>query len=198
MVFALFTICLFGQKKVKEKDIIKSQDIEVIEIFLKQSHPEDPRNPILKKRLIRLKNEAWVKGRETAKPMAPRDLVLFENLTKKDSIILDEDYRTLLEESKTHHKEKTTNILNTLFDYEKTSSEVALLIRNQTKCNIVVRMKGMKQYSVAIPQKSESTLVVEKDKYQINSKVCNTPYTSEKEIKKSIAITLNDIEHKNQ
>ena len=198
IVFVLGFVGCFAQQNIKTKDIIKSFNIKEIEQFIATAHPDDPRTPILKKRRIQLKNEEWVKGRATAKPMAARTSqeVVEKPIIIDSTAIYEQEFITLRTKEKSEHKESTVSLLNTLFDNQKKSPDVAILIKNNSKCNIIVNLQGDQNYSVAIPKEDNNTLVVKKGNYTFTSQICDTKYNSLKTIQKSTLITLNEAQYK--
>lgn len=198
IVFVLGFVGCFAQQNIKTKDIIKSFNIKEIEQFIATAHPDDPRTPILKKRRIQLKNEEWVKGRATAKPMEARmsQEVIEKPIIIDSTAIYEQEFITLRTKEKSEHKESTVSLLNTLFDNQKKSPDVAILIKNNSKCNIIVNLQGDQNYSVAIPKEDNNTLVVRKGNYTFTSRICDTKYNSLKTIQKSTLITLNEAQYK--
>jgi hypothetical protein len=187
------------KEKKKQKDIIYSENIQEIENFLRTAHPEDPRRRLLKKRLIELKNAAWVKGRETAKPMAARPIVTETEIP--DQILQSgiqakndesEEFKRLLEENSTEHKDKTVQLLNTLFNEDITNNQVIILLKNNSDCNLILRINGVKSYDLAVLAREEGTIVVEKGSYELTSNVCDAKYNSSKNLMKSNMIVINN------
>lgn len=202
-IFTIIAILMFAflgaqTKKKNFNNIIKSQDIVEITEFLEQAHPDDPRKPVLKKRLIQLKNEAWTKGRETHKPMEARkiDSVEAKPRTKSttNKIIIDEteEFNQLMKISSSERKDKTLNALNSLFDNNSTSKELVVMIENKSDCNIIVRMEGTggKNYKLPVPSKKQNVIVLEKGAYTFTSNICGAQYVSQKNIQKAFMITL--------
>lgn len=198
-IFIIITIFMFAflgaqTKKKNFNNIIKSQDITEITAFLEQAHPDDPRKPVLKKRLIQLKNEAWTKGKENHKPMAARPFQEEEKPLDIKSFTKDEteEFNRLMSESSSEHKNKTVGILNSLFDNDPTSKEVIVMIENKSDCNIIVRMEGTagKNYKLPVPSKKQNVIVLEKGAYVFTSNICGSQYVSQKNIQKALMITL--------
>ncbi|MDR2204722.1 MAG: hypothetical protein LBE36_00960 [Flavobacteriaceae bacterium] len=187
------------KEKKKNKDIMYSEDIQEIENFLETAHPEDPRRKILKKKLIELKNVAWVKGRETAKPMAARPVVMETEIPQQ---ILEtgiaakndesEEFKKLFSETSEEHKEKTVKLLNAMFNEDITSNQIIILLRNNSDCNLILRVNGAKSYDLAVPARQENAIVIEKGNYQLTSNVCDAKYDSSKNFVKSTMITINN------
>ncbi len=186
-------VSLSAQNKKHTKEIIYSTNIKNIEEFLKSSHPDDPRNPILKKRLIKLKNETWMKGKYSPSINQPLKAKHFPPAFPQTDIKnYEEDceYQDLITESPQEHTDKTLKLLNNLFNNDKTNKEVIVLVRNNSECNLIIRINGKKLYNLAVPAHGENTIVVEKDSYRLSSNVCNIKYEAFKNISKGFILTL--------
>lgn len=196
ILFLSFFSFGFAQKK-QDKKIIYSKNIAEIENFLKTSHPEDPRNIVLRKRLINLKNEAWTKGKANAKPMEARPwIVEIPKSVLKNGLQPNEaeEFAKLINESDTQHKEKTVKLLNTLFNQDISSDEAMLLVKNDSDCDIILRLVGNGAYNLPIPAHNSNAMVIKKGLYHLNSNVCNIKYESEKAFTKSFMIVLKNPE----
>ena len=88
------------------------------------------------------------------------------------------------------NKEKTTKILNTLFNPDLNNNETILLVRNDSDCNIIMNIQGPKIYRIAVLAHGENTVVVEKGPYQLKSDVCNADYSSDKILDKHLMVVL--------
>lgn len=189
----LFSNLASAQKK-GNKDILKSTDIKEIEEYIKNTHPDDPKKSVLKPKLIALKNAEWTKGARTAKPMEARPIIsdipksVMRNPYSNDA----EEFKRLLVESTSEHKEKTVKLLNAMFNEDITRKEAILLFRNNSDCNIVLRIEGKDYYNLAVPAHGENFVVINKGAYTLSSNVCDMKYTSLKDIKKSIFVTIDN------
>lgn len=194
----LMTLCsmLHAQKK-NFKNILKTTSIPEIEEFLKVAHPEDPRRSVLKPKLVSLKNQAWTKGAKNAKPMEARPIIVdIPNSVMRNSSDA-EEFKRLMTENNNQHKDKTVKVLNAMFNEDVSSNEAILLCRNNSDCNIIMRIQGKEFYNLAVPANGENFIVVKKDEYVLTSNVCDLQYSSKKEIKKGVFITLNNPVEKN-
>ncbi|TZG00282.1 hypothetical protein FW781_10285 (plasmid) [Chryseobacterium panacisoli] len=197
-VFFLFFTFLFpnlisAQKKVS-KDILKSIDIKEIEEYIKNTHPDDPKKSVLKPKLIALKNAEWTKGARTAKPMEARPIIsdipksIMRNPHSDDA----EEFKKLIAETSAEHKEKTVKLLNAMFNEDITRKEAMLLFKNNSDCNIILRIEGKDYYNLAVPAHGENFIVINKGSYTLNSNICDMKYISQKDIKKSIFVTIDN------
>ena len=197
-VFFLFFTFLFpnilSAQKKGSKDILKSIDIKEIEEYIKNTHPDDPKKSVLKPKLIALKNAEWTKGARTAKPMEARPIIsdipasIMRNPYSDDA----EEFRKLITETSAEHKEKTVKLLNAIFNEDITRKEAILLFRNNSDCNIVLRIEGKDYYNLAVPAHGENFIVINKGSYTLNSNICDMKYISQKDIKKSIFVTIDN------
>ena len=102
------------------------------------------------------------------------------------------EFDLLMNPTAEDHKNQTVKILNALFDNDPTSKETTVMIRNSSDCNIIMRMEGTGhlKYRLAIPAKSENTIVIPKGQYLFSSLVCGAQYASQKTVEKAIIVTL--------
>jgi len=190
----LFLILASGTASAqkKTKDILKSTNIKEIEEYLKNTHPDDPKRFVLKPKLIALKNSEWTKGASKAKPMEARPVMtdipnrFMRNSSSNDA----EEFKKLLAETSDQHKDKTVKLLNAMFDEDITKKEAVLLFRNNSDCNIILRIEGKDFYNLAVPAHGENFIVLNKGSYTLNSNVCDVKYSSQKDIKKSIFVVI--------
>ncbi|MFZ4931913.1 DUF6759 domain-containing protein [Chryseobacterium sp. Mn2064] len=193
ILFFTFLIPNFTNAQKSSKDILKSTNIQEIEEYLKNAHPDDPKKLVLKPKLVSLKNSEWTKGARTALPMAARPVLLdlpnnsIGNSDSQDA----EEFKHLISESSKAHKEKTASLLNTMLNEDVTRKEAILIFKNNSDCNIVLRIEGKYNYNLAVPAHGENFMMINKGFYTLNSHVCDIKYTSQKDIKKSTFVTIN-------
>lgn len=190
LVFTVFfSLLTVAQKK---KDIIYSQDIKELESFLQTAHPEDPRRKILKSRIVSIKNATWMKnGNATVSSAKPA--VLEAPKIELKPIVNDEteEFKKLIAETSEEHKQKTVKMLNQFFNEDISNQDAILLIENRSNCNMIMRIKGETTHNLAIKANGENSLVLKKGNYQLVSNVCNTIFSSEKNIAKNIIVAVN-------
>lgn len=194
VLFFTFLLPSFTYAQKGSKDILKSTNIKEIEEYLKNAHPDDPKRSVLKPKLIALKNTEWTKGARTAKPMEARPVIsdIPKSVMRNPNSNEAEEFKRLLLESSAEHKEKTVKLLNAMFNEDITRKEAILLFKNNSDCNIVLRIEGKDYYNLAVPAHGENFVVLNKGLYSINSNVCDMKYTSQKDIKKSIFVTIDN------
>lgn len=192
ILFFTFLLPNFTNAQKSSKDILKSTNIQEIEEYLKNAHPDDPKKIVLKPKLTALKNSEWTKGARTAQPMAARPVLsdIPKNAMKDPNSEEAAEFKRLLTESSAEHKEKTATLLNAMLNEDITRKEAILLFKNNSDCNIVLRIEGKDYYNLAVPAKGENFIVINKGAYMLNSNICDIKYTSQKDIKKSIFVTV--------
>lgn len=212
---------VYGQKNGNDK-IMNSTNVKEIETFLASAHPDDPRRNLLRKKLVRIKNETWSKGHLATAPTKVSTPKTVANLVpvnpmkasfavektaeisipngvkpEKEITVLiknpeEAEFERLMSLTPKEHQAKTVQLLNSMFDSDKKNSkEAIILVENNSDCNLVMRINGPEKYSLAVPGRAKNFVVVKKANYTIQSSVCNVPYTSTKNLNKSIIIALN-------
>ncbi|AZB27403.1 hypothetical protein EG339_23830 [Chryseobacterium bernardetii] len=190
LLLLVFFSFLYGQKSFNS--ILKSDNINEIETFLKTAHPDDPRRIVLKKKLIALKNSSWTKpGIGSSMPVR----AIAPNTTEYYTDEEKEEFDHLMSETSEEHKEKTVQLLNALFTPNMEGETATFLFQNRTKCNIILRIQSKTEdkatlYNLAVKEGEENFITLKKGKYLIKGKVCGEIYSSEKELNKSLLIEL--------
>jgi hypothetical protein len=103
-----------------------------------------------------------------------------------------EEFELLMNPTVEDHKNQTVKILNALFDNDPTSKDTSVMIKNNSDCDIIMRMEGTgnTKYRLAIPARGENTIVILKGQYLFSSLVCGAQYASQKTVGKAIMVTL--------
>ncbi len=104
------------------------------------------------------------------------------------------EFNMLMSENPIEHKNRTVKILNSLFDNDPNSKESIVMIENKSTCNMIMRIEGIgnAKYRLAIPAKSDNTIVVAKGDYLFSSLVCGAQYASQKTVQKALMVSLGD------
>ncbi|KQT31120.1 hypothetical protein ASG22_18985 [Chryseobacterium sp. Leaf405] len=181
--------CKSSNIKSNSQNILESKNISEIEKFLKTAHADDPRRTVLKPKLIALKNAEWTKGKNNAKAMEARPVISEIPIINPNSSEA-EEFKRLVTSTSKEHKDKTIKLLNTMFNEDISSKEVIFLFKNESDCNLVLRIQGKDFYNMAIPAKGENFIVINKGTYTLTSNVCDVSYTSKKDINKSLLLTI--------
>ncbi len=103
-----------------------------------------------------------------------------------------EEFEMLMSVSPTEHKNKTVDLLNSLFDNDPNSKTVIVMIENKSDCDMIIRMEGTghTKYRLPIPSKSENSIVIDKGDYLFSGLVCGAQYASQKTVQKAIMVSL--------
>lgn len=204
------------------RSVLKPRVMEMMKEYIKTARPEDQKVKQMQEQLALLKRRpstkisfdemnAIIKQKQIAKYnaelQAKQSLVVYTpsnaknvyvtntTATASTAVIADteaEEFNMLMSVSPTEHKNKTVQILNSLFDNDPMSKECIVLIQNKSDCNIIVRMEGIgtTKYRLAVPAHNESSVVVNKGDYLFTSVVCGSQYASQKTIQKPLMVAL--------
>lgn len=179
-------------------NILQTEDIQEIELFLKTIHPDDPRKPILKQKLITLKNKEWTKGKQNHTPIPQR--IVEKQLPTHNTTNIEnppnehdeeQEFKTLMQQYNLDKKNNAIKALNQIFDNDPHSKEIYITIQNKSECNMILKISGNQEYKIPIPAKDQNHIVVEKGQYTLQGKLCSILYHSSKNLQKSSILTLN-------
>lgn len=188
-----FTVVLFStnfviaQEMSSYHQILASKNIVEISQYLKKLHSDNPQYKSVLNRLKQLKNGSM--------QSEPRLLIsAFKNIESPEiKTPLDsekEEFHKLMKESAEIHDKKAVKLLNNIFSKDTGNNESVLLVRNDSSCDIILRLQGKKQYNIAVPSKGENFINLNKDSYMIKGKVCNSEYFNTKDLSNNQIITL--------
>ncbi|SMO72783.1 hypothetical protein SAMN06265171_105280 [Chryseobacterium rhizoplanae] len=186
LIMAVMLIQCSGTKSLNS--ILVSNNINEIQNYLKRSHSDDPKNALLKKRIIDLKNDEWMKRSRDSKPIEIRPLTVNKDC---DSDVDPEKFEKLLQADKIKHKDKTADFLNEMFSSNRDSPNAILVIKNHSHCNTILHItEGIEKYDLAVPHDGENFIVLEKGKYSISGSICGARYEKVKELNRGTCLTL--------
>lgn len=188
-----FTVVLFStnfviaQEMSSYHQILASKNIVEISQYLKKLNSDNPQYKSVLNRLKQLKNGSL--------QSEPRLLIsAFKNIESPEiKTPLDsekEEFHKLMKESAEIHDKKAVKLLNNIFSKDTGNNESVLLVRNDSSCDIILRLQGKKQYNIAVPSKGENFINLNKDSYMIKGKVCNSEYFNTKDLSNNQIITL--------
>ncbi|MDR6370847.1 hypothetical protein J2795_002107 [Chryseobacterium bernardetii] len=169
-------------------NILSSNDISEIQNYLDRAHPDDPKNSLLKKRIIELKNNAWTKRSADSRSIEARPVMIQKSFIED----VDSDkFEKLLQSDKINHKDKTVDFLNEMFNNNRDSPNAILFVKNHSHCNTILHIKeGVEEHDLAVPHDGENFIVLEKGKYTISGRICGAKYEKIKNLDHGIYITL--------
>lgn len=104
----------------------------------------------------------------------------------------DQEFLNLIEQEQQNHKTKTVKLLNEIFNNDPSSKEVIILVKNNSDCNLVLKIIGTNNYSLPIYGHNENFLVINKGNYHITSDICNAKFERIKNIDKSFVLTISN------
>lgn len=162
LFFLGFSAFYLGQTKQELDKVMLSKDPKEIASFIKV-YPQNVNIPFLKKKL--------------------------ETLSPKSSAM--NSYSNGGSAPKTSRTDPGAEaVLNHLFNNDPTKTEAYLQIKNQSDCDIKLRIEGKKAFLLTINKRSENYILIPKGYYNLSSEVCNASYFSTKNIKEDTQIIL--------
>lgn len=199
--------------------ILKPRLVTLLQEYIKEAHPADQRIATFQEKLVLLRTRKstklsfdemndMIRKKKIAKYQAQLEAeTAAEGLggtapvraySVASSGMMDdaeqEEFRMLMEVSPIEHKNRTVQILNSLFDNDPSSKESIVMIENKSDCNMIMRLEGVGNYKyrLAIPSGAESAIVVQKGNYLFSSKVCGADYASQKAVQNAVIIALSN------
>lgn len=155
---------------VNKINILESNNINEIQEYLR-NNPNDVYFTVLTNKLQTLKYKEFQK-----------------NQPPKNSE--EEEFSKLMELMNKDKQSKTELALKALMETGKNKTDAVIVIENTSKCNIIFRITGNKNYNLPILALSKSSILVEKGNYQLQSKLCEAQYFSKKTIKDNVYLIL--------
>ena len=112
----------------------------------------------------------------------------FSNARNSES----QEFSELMKLDAIDRRSRSAAAINHFVNDSGNSATAALLIENDTNCDIILRIKGNQSYRLPIPKKGKNYLVVPKGTYSFQSKFCNSRYNTSKIIDESLTIKLSE------
>jgi hypothetical protein len=98
-------------------------------------------------------------------------------------------------ENEKNKKELTAQILNEMLGNDVKDELSLLLVKNNSECNMVLKVVGKNNYNLPIPAKGQNAIMVEKGIYQLRGNVCELSYEAQKDLNKNILVSLKRMEN---
>ncbi len=98
-------------------------------------------------------------------------------------------------ENEKNKKALTAKILNEMLGNDEKDELSLLLVKNNSDCNMVLKVVGKNNYDMPIPAKGQNAIMVEKGFYQLMGNVCELSYNSKKDLNKNILVSLKRMEN---
>ncbi|WKS94776.1 DUF6759 domain-containing protein [Riemerella columbina] len=168
--------------------ILESQSITEIENYIQKTSLSDPNRFLLKQKLAVLKSKEWMKQKSVVM-VYPKPVF---NMTLKNNslVVSDEEFKKLMTEYEAKHSQRTLSLLNQLFDSDPTNSQTIVLVKNNSGCNLVMKLQGKGLYQLPVPAQGENSIVIEKGDYEFSGVLCGAVYASKKNVHKNMIISL--------
>lgn len=175
----------FSQKKPvnKNEDIITaeyaemSNDQQVIATFIK-ANPDHPKTPELRSKLLSLigvpKND--VEAKPKVQPLTAGRVV--------------KEAKREAKRGTSAESNQAARVLTHLFNNDPNKREAYVEIMNRSKCNIIVKFNGKKFYNLNVNANTKNYILVDKGAYTLTTDVCDSKYSSSKNIVRDISLTL--------
>ena len=89
--------------------------------------------------------------------------------------------------------QRAADAVNQFVNDSPTDPNAAILIKNETNCNIIVRINGTNgNYRVPVPKGDKNYILLKKGSYIFKSQFCDAKYFSDKTVTESITLTLTE------
>lgn len=98
-------------------------------------------------------------------------------------------------EAEKNKKALTAQVLNEMLGKDVNDELSLLLVKNNSDCNMVLKVEGKSNYNMPIPANGQNAIMVEKGFYQLKGNVCELKYESEKDLNKNILVSLKRMEN---
>ncbi|QOR73475.1 hypothetical protein IMZ16_08075 [Cruoricaptor ignavus] len=176
LFFILSSASFFAQTKYTAEQVEKSSDPQVIANFIK-NNPDHPKTPFFRQKLASI----VLNGNDAAKPkIEPTSKEKLASNVKKDIRSGNTDA----------HTKKTVDMLNHLFSNDPNKREAYVVIENKSKCNLIIKFAGKKYYNLDVKAHDQNYILIDKGTYTLTTNVCDAKYSSTKNIRQDIVITL--------
>lgn len=201
--------------------VLKPKLIQMLNDYIKNAHPADSRVAEFQEKiaLLRTKPSTKISFDEMNEIIRQKQIAKYrEELNSKSGSLAQgdaklysadasifsgssslnpaeqEEFAMLMNVTSNEHKNKTVQILNSLFDNDPNSKESIVLIENKSNCNMIVRIEGPGQskYRLAVPSGAENSIVVQKGEYLFSSNICGAMYASQKTVQKAMMVSLSN------
>ena len=98
-------------------------------------------------------------------------------------------------ENEKNKKELTAQILNEMLGNDVKDELSLLLVKNNSECNMVLKVVGKNNYNLPIPAKGQNAIMVEKGVYKLTGNLCELKYEAQKDLNKNILVSLKRMEN---
>ena len=103
------------------------------------------------------------------------------------------EFAELMELDKKDKLQRAADAVNQFVNDSPTDPNAAILIKNETRYNIIVRINGTYgNYRVPVPKGDKNYILLKKGSYIFKSQFCDAKYFSDKTVTESITLTLTE------
>lgn len=103
------------------------------------------------------------------------------------------EFRELMKKDAEDRKARAAEAVNQFLSDEPNDPKAAILFKNNSNCNIIVRISGKgKSYNLPVEKNNLNYIVLEKGSYQLKSNLCRAKYLTTKNLVESIEINLSE------
>lgn len=107
--------------------------------------------------------------------------------TKEDQLAFDALMSSDFEKNK---KPITTDVINEMLRSDENDELSLLLIKNDSHCNMVLKVEGKTVYNIPVPAKGQNAIMVVKGLYTLKGNLCELKYEAKKDLNKNILVAL--------
>lgn len=201
-----------------KRSVLKPRLVKMLKEYIKNAHPADQRVKDFQEKiaLLRRKPSTRISFDEMNEIIRQKQIAKYRELlqAKAGTYITkvygtqqagaetasgyvdteQEEFEMLTKVNPVEHKNNTVKVLNALFDNDPHSTESIVLIENRSACNMIMRIEGVgnTKYRLAVPAKSDNTIVISKGDYLFSGLVCGAQYASQKTVQKAIMVALGE------
>lgn len=104
----------------------------------------------------------------------------------------DAEFIALLKVDSLTKRQRAAEAVNQFINDSIDAETAAILFRNKSDCNIIVRISGASDYNLPIPKQDINYLVLPKGQYQLKSKLCHSEYLRDLNLDQSMDINLTE------
>ena len=162
LILLVFSTFLFSQTSQELDKAMLSKDPNVIAEFIKK-YPNNPNANFLTNRMKNLGAVQSPKAKPVIQPLNT------EKLSK-------EVERKVEKGTADANTDKTVNLLNNLFSTDRNKSEVFVMVKNNSDCNLIIKVDGKKFFNLDVPKRGDNYLLVPKGTYKITTRICDANY----------------------
>lgn len=102
------------------------------------------------------------------------------------------EFESLMKKDKIGKIQRNGEVVNQLINERPGDKMAAITVKNNTKCDIIVRISGAKNYLLPVYKNDKNFILIDKGNYTFSSNFCIAKYYKQKSIAESVVITLSE------